>query len=68
VMDQDAWARGLDDFADLPNPTTKSWGFLSKYGFIAVYGTTASLRELEALGGLPPTESMRRLSTISIEP
>jgi hypothetical protein len=37
------------DFADLPEPTLQDWRFLSQFGVITEQGTTAILRELEAL-------------------
>ncbi|GAB1311860.1 hypothetical protein MFIFM68171_02070 [Madurella fahalii] len=37
------------DFADLPQPTSHNWKFLSRFGVIVELGTTAILRELQAL-------------------
>lgn len=37
------------DFADLPEPTSQGWNFLSKFGVITRVDTTAILRELQAL-------------------
>lgn len=37
------------DFADLPEPTSQNWKFLSKFGVITEIDTTAILRELQAL-------------------
>lgn len=37
------------DFADLPEPTSQDWNFLSRYGVITELDTTAILRELQAL-------------------
>lgn len=37
------------DFADLPEPTSQDWKFLSQYGVITELDTTAILRELQAL-------------------
>lgn len=36
-------------FADLPDPTSQNWKFLSHFGVITKRGTTAILRELQAL-------------------
>ncbi|RYP11238.1 hypothetical protein DL764_000194 [Monosporascus ibericus] len=41
------------DFAELPEPTLENWSFLSTFGVITTYGTTANLRELQALSDLP---------------
>lgn len=38
------------DFADLPEPTSQDWTFLSRFGVITELDTTAILRELQALG------------------
>lgn len=37
------------DFADLPEPTSQDWKFLSQFGVITELDTTAILRELQAL-------------------
>lgn len=37
------------DFADLPEPTSQDWNFLSQFGVITEVDTTAILRELQAL-------------------
>ncbi|KXX82784.1 Chaperone protein HtpG [Madurella mycetomatis] len=42
------------DFVDLPNPELENWKFLSKFGVITTCNTVARLRELQALGKLPP--------------
>lgn len=41
------------DFADLPEPTSQDWKFLSEYGVITELDTTAILRELQALRRIP---------------
>ncbi|KAK3385925.1 hypothetical protein B0H63DRAFT_560413 [Podospora didyma] len=41
------------DFADLPEPTSQNWKFLSNFGVIVEPGTTAILRELQALRQSP---------------
>ncbi|RYP37876.1 hypothetical protein DL767_002748 [Monosporascus sp. MG133] len=41
------------DFAELPKPTLENWSFLSEFGVITTCGTTARLRELEAVSELP---------------
>ncbi|RYP69608.1 hypothetical protein DL770_008214 [Monosporascus sp. CRB-9-2] len=41
------------DFAELPKPTLENWSFLSEFGVITTYGTTARLRELQAISELP---------------
>lgn len=37
------------DFAALPEPTSQDWNFLAQFGVITELGTTAILRELQAL-------------------
>lgn len=41
------------DFADLPEPTSQDWKFLSQYGVITELDTTAILLELQALRRIP---------------
>lgn len=41
------------DFANLPDPTWETWGFLSEFGILTVANTTSRLRELQALSDLP---------------
>jgi len=41
------------NFADLPNPTSETWAFLSEFGILITANTTARLRELQALSNLP---------------
>lgn len=41
------------DFADLPEPTSQNWKFLSLFGVITEVDTTAILRELQALRKIP---------------
>lgn len=41
------------DFADLPEPTSQNWKFLSRSGVITKLDTTAMLRELQALRQIP---------------
>lgn len=41
------------DFADLPEPTSQNWKFLSQFGVITELDTTAMLRELQALRQIP---------------
>jgi hypothetical protein len=40
-------------FAELPEPTSQNWGFLSQFGVIVELGTTAILGELHALRQIP---------------
>ena len=41
------------NFADLPNPTSNNWSFLSEFGIPITTDTTAMLRELQGLSKIP---------------
>ena len=46
-------------FVELPNATREDWGFLSIFGVLTKCNTTARIRELKALSGLPAAQVNR---------